>query len=252
MLMGLQLGNREIISAANVLDPRSMFFGSTLAPWPNRLRDGRYHFAGKMYQFDQLDTENNLNHGLVAKRHFVVVNHTENSLLLGYDFGSDEGYPFQVSLQLEYVIEQDQLTVSALATNRETIPVPFAIGFHPYFLAGTDFTLEGNFTQKVLTDDRMLPVGEMEIAGLRFVGGDIDDCFSGSNRALLCTNQGEIEVELGENLTHFMFYRPNPADGESLIAIEPMSAKANVFADDINSVLLAPGQKRFSYRIRMR
>lgn len=252
MLLGLQLRNREIISAKNISDPRSMFFGSTLAPWPNRLRDGRYLFAGKEYQFDQLDTENNLNHGLVAKRDFVVANHTEDSLLLRYDLGFDEGYPFRVTLELEYVIENDQLMVSALATNRETTPVPFAIGFHPYFLAGADFTLGGSFTRQTVTDDRMLPMGEKEIDGLHFTGGEIDDCFSGSQVALLSTNQGEIEVELGENLSHFMFYRPDPSVGESLIAIEPMSAKANVFADDIDSALIAPGQKRFSYRIRMR
>jgi len=50
-----------------------------------------------------------------------------------------------------------------------------------------------------------------------------------------------------------MFYRPGPDQGGSMIAIEPMSAPANAFQNEISEHLLEPGEaKEFSYAIRMR
>jgi len=50
-----------------------------------------------------------------------------------------------------------------------------------------------------------------------------------------------------------MFYRPGPDQGESMIAIEPMSSLANAFQNEISEHLLEPGETReFSFAIRMR
>jgi len=67
------------------------------------------------------------------------------------------------------------------------------------------------------------------------------------------TAKFKLAIELEKNLDHFMFYRPGPENGESMIAIEPMSAPANAFQNEISGHLLEPGRAReFSFVIRMR
>ena len=253
MLLELNLDGTQLISAKNVVEPREIFMGTVLAPWPNRLRDGRYKLAGKQFEFTNLDGQNNLNHGLSSNVDFKVLTHQGNQLVIGCRFGLDAGYPFDVDLEVTYQLESDALEVMAVAQNCEPQPVPFALGFHPYFLAGDDFELVGDFTGRILADERMLPKGSERISGLKFTGGQIDDCFFGAKTATLQTSEGKVEIELGENMNYFMFYRPGLDVGESLLAIEPMSDPANVFADDIESVLIAPGEKKvFSFVIRKR
>jgi aldose 1-epimerase len=253
MLLELNLDGMQLISAKNVIDTLTIFMGTVLAPWPNRLRDGRYELAGEQFEFAELDDQNNLNHGLSSKVDFKVLKHQGNQLVLGHRFGSDMGYPFDVELEVTYRLGSDSLEVTAVAQNNELEPVPFALGFHPYFLAGDDLELSGDFTGHILTDERMLPSGSEKVSGLKFTGGQIDDCFFGAPTATLQSSVGRVELELGENMNYFMFYRPGHEVGESLLAIEPMSDPANVFTDDIESVLIPPGDKKvFSFAIRKR
>ena len=251
MLLDLKLGGSRIISSANISNPLAIYMGTVLAPWPNRLRDGRYELNRTSYQFENLDAQQNLNHGLVGDREFEVVEQGESFVSLGYEFGSDAGYPFRVDLTVRYELAENDLLVTALAMNNEHQATPFAIGFHPYFLVGEAFELIGDFSHHVLTDERMLPSRAEPVNGLRYTGGPMDDCYLGSDSVLLKTADTSVEIRLGENMTHFMFYRPGPDIGDSMLAIEPMSSAANIFADDIESVLLRPGElKRFSFSIR--
>ena len=256
MLLELSLAGRQLISAQEVVNPRAIFMGTLLAPWPNRLADGSYELDGREYRFENLDAQNNLNHGLLGTRTLEVVDGGESdgsALALRYLFGSDENYPSRVELSLTFEISATELSVSAEARNLGEVAAPFAIGFHPYFLVGDDFEVSGDFTHHIKTDKRMLPVSTEPVEGLRYAGGPIDDCYFGANTVSVSTEDGEFAVELGENMSHFMFYRPGLDVGPSMLAIEPMSAPANVFADDIASVLIAPGDlKRFGFVVRTR
>jgi galactose mutarotase-like enzyme len=42
----LRLGGREVLDGVSRSEPALGGQGQALVPWPNRLRDGRYHFAG--------------------------------------------------------------------------------------------------------------------------------------------------------------------------------------------------------------
>lgn len=94
-----------------------MFFGSTLAPWPNRLANHSYEFQGKRYQTPNVDQDGNSNHGLVFNRAFEVNEHSDDSISFGYKFGSDESYPFPIDLKITYQLFDSGLRVSAIATN---------------------------------------------------------------------------------------------------------------------------------------
>jgi aldose 1-epimerase len=247
-LEGLTLGEAELIATPSV-DYSEMFFGSVLAPWPNRLADGQFEYGGKIHQVGTLDQDSNANHGLLYDKQMQVIDHQECSLSLALGM-ADIGYPWQIDLQVEYSISESELQVRADARNNSGEAAPFAIGFHPYFLTGDSFLLEGDFSHRVLSDDRMLPSGVEEISGLSYSGGELDACFYGADVIHLTTPHATIEVALEENLSHFMFYRPR-SDVGNLLAIEPMSSGANAFNQELLQYLLQPGEEK-SYRFSVR
>ena len=252
-LEALTVDGVDLIDPNAAHNPGQIFFGSILAPWPNRLDGGRYQLGDKEFVAGKLDDSNNANHGLVYDRDFEVVSASDTEVVLSYEFGADSGYPFSVHLAVSYELIAGGLKVGATATNRGEMAAPFAIGFHPYFLAPEPFELVGPFTHVIHTDSRMLPIAKAPVDGLSYTGGEIDTCYLGASEVTFKTAKFELAIELEKNLDHFMFYRPGPDHGESMIAIEPMSAPANAFQNEISEHLLEPGQAReFTFAIRMR
>ena len=247
-LEGLTLGGVELIATPSA-DYSAMFFGSVLAPWPNRLADGEFEYDGKIHRVGTLDQDSNANHGLLYDQQMRVLNHQEESVSLALGM-AEIGYPWPIDLEIEYSISESELQVKANARNRSDEAAPFAIGFHPYFLTGESFLLEGEFSHRVLSDDRMLPSGVEEISGLSYSGGELDACFYGADVIHLTTPHAKLEVALEENLSHFMFYRPR-SDVGNLLAIEPMSSGANAFNLELTKNLLLPGEEK-SYRFSVR
>lgn len=253
----LLLGDFEIVPKFSLDDPLDFVYGHTLAPWPNRLEDGEYSFAGTTYRFDDLDAQRNKNHGLVLDRNFEVRAHESDHAVLGYRFGLDAGYPFEIDLEITYLLTEDGLEVTATALNMSD-DAPFAIGFHPYLLTGENFRVEAGFTHQSIQNERMLPTGMREIQTLQLTQASpelqtLDHCFQGASELVISRPDGEIVVETLENLPYFMLYRPGQRLSEAggLLAVEPQSSMANVFRDDPESCLLPSGKKR-SYRFAIR
>jgi aldose 1-epimerase len=255
----LLVGDFEIVPKFSLDDPQAFIYGHTLAPWPNRLEDGSYVFQGQTYEFSNLDGQHNKNHGLVLDQVFEVRSHASEELILGHRFGTELGYPFEIDLEISYVLGDDGLEVIATAWNLGQ-DAPFAIGFHPYFLTGDSFLIDADFTQQSVQNERMLPTGMSEISGLHLNQSSpelqaLDHCFFGANELVIKRPGGKVSVEAIKNLPYFMIYRPHQklSDSGDLIAVEPQSALANAFRNNIEDCILPAGQKRdYIFAIRKR
>lgn len=246
----LTLAGREIISKENLGSTESMFFGSLLAPWPNRLAGAKYRYREKDFQAPHVDRDGNANHGLVFDREAKLIEISESYLRLGYQFGDDPSYPFELDLTIDYTIYESTLEVRAVASNRGP-DAPFGLGFHPYFLLGEKFTVEADFNTQLEVNRKMIPIGEKAISGLSYRGGQIDDCFRGADRVRVMTSSHAFEVSLDVGYEYFMLYRPDESCGESLLAIEPMSCPANAFNSGIEELIIKSGErKEFGFSIR--
>ncbi len=143
--------------------------GAVLAPWPNRLEDGRYTFDAVTHQvaLNEPETRTAL-HGLVFDVPWEVVEQTARSVQLAVDVPQDSGYPFSVRLDLAYALSDDGLDAALVATNTGDSPAPYGGGFHPYLVADpaadTVLTLDaGCFVET--SADRHLPTRTVEVAG---------------------------------------------------------------------------------------
>ena len=253
----LLVNDFEIVPEFSLAEPLNYVYGHTLAPWPNRLQDGTYEFEGQHYSFSDLDAQNNKNHGLLLQALFEVRQHLADRLVLGYRFGQDEGYPFDIDLEISFSLTDSALEVDAKVENHGGA-APFAIGFHPYLLTGPKFELEGNFNGRSIQNERLLPVGIEAIDSLKLNESSnelqtLDHCFVGGNQIQLIRPDGGVVVEAIENLPYFMMYRPSDqlSNSGAVIAVEPQSAMANAYREEPDSVRLAQGEtKHFRFAIR--
>jgi aldose 1-epimerase len=252
----LSLFGRTLIPRPGIEDPVSAVFGSVLAPWPNRLAGGEFQLNSKPHSFGPLDKDSNLNHGLLLRTP-MEYQLSDTAITFVHRFSKND-FGFEIDLRVRYELTESGLEVTAVAKNLDSVPAPFAIGFHPYFKIPGHSKLTASVTNAFQTNDRMIPVGTKEISGLEIElpqTAALDNGFYGEGWALKLEGE-EFGFEITQqNLDHLMLYRPSPSlfeDGSEGIAIEPQSAPANAFNSELDQHLMAPGEtKTFAFQIRM-
>jgi galactose mutarotase-like enzyme len=127
------VGNTEYLALdeATFRDPSANVRGGipVLFPFPGRLAGDRYLAGGRAYALGQ--------HGFARKRAFMEVDRRSDNaaaitVALEDDAETRAVYPYRFRLTLEVALT-DRLTLTTVVENRDTGPLPWALGFHPYF-----------------------------------------------------------------------------------------------------------------------
>src|SRR5439155_3984233 len=107
-------------------------------PWPNRIRDGRYSFAGIDRQLSITEPElGNAIHGLVRWVNWRVVGQSAHRVVLEHVLHPQPGYPFTLVLQAAYTLDDNGLQARITSTNAGTDACPYGVGVHPYLRLAT-------------------------------------------------------------------------------------------------------------------
>lgn len=242
--------------------------GQVLAPWPNRVRDGRYSFDGADQQLPLTEVANhNAIHGLARWVGWEIAERGTEWAALTTTVWPQPGYPFLVRLRATYRLGDDGLHVALGARNDGDRPAPYGVGHHPYVTVGArvdDVVLTVPAKQRLVTDDRGIPVGAEAVAGTAYdfrsprAVGDLVldtayvDLERGSDgRAVVrLENVGDrrtvevwadgaarcLQVFSGETLK-------DPARRRAALAVEPMSCPPNAFGNGTDLVVLDPGDE---------
>ena len=266
-LRELSCEGRAVLAGFGSDDRSTSGRGQVLAPWPNRLRDGSYRFAGQDLRLPIDEPERgNAIHGLVRWQEWRVTEESAEGVTLGHVIWPRDGYPFHVELAVVYSLDADSgLTVRMEAVNAGTGACPFGAGFHPYFAGGgpvDEVVVQCPASTALVTDERAIPVGRERVAGTerdlrapRSVGGvRLDTCYTDIERS--SEGLGEISVQRpGEPATTvwmdgaFGFAMVFSADTlpepqrRRALAVEPMSCAPNAFQSGDGLVVLEPGQR---------
>jgi len=241
--------------------------GQVLAPWPNRLGDGRYEFGGVTAQapLNEPATGNAI-HGLVRWLPFAVEARAQNVVVLVCTVYPSPAYPYMVELRIEYRIGRDGLVVTSTVTNVGPDTLPFGLGFHPYLTVGTPvdtavLRLPGQ--DRAVLDHRGLPTGEVRpVAGTEFdftvpraVGPTRMDV---AYTALARDGQGlawasledpgtsrALDLWVDDRFSWLMCFTgdtlPDPARRRRAVAVEPMSCPPDALRSGRDLVVLEPG-----------
>ena len=156
-----------------------------LFPFPGRMRDGAFMFEGKKYALPCNDsTKKHAIHGFTARNSWRVIdwNGDDDYAFVTGQFNLKRdlpaalpNWPADFNLNVTYRLYSDRLRVDATVENLGPGPLPFGLGYHPYFrLPGVpDKDIGGHILQanvnEVWEAEQNLPTGWR-----KDVTGDID------------------------------------------------------------------------------
>jgi aldose 1-epimerase len=241
--------------------------GQLLVPWPNRIQDGRYTFEGRDLQLPVNEVaRNNASHGLVRWAPWTLEEITDGSVTLLLRLMAQPGYPWTLDLHVVYDLSADGLHVTLTATNLSPVPAPYAYGAHPYLTLGDgtegdldrwELTLPA--TTRILTDERLLPVGREDVTDTDYdfrvarpiKSRSFDDAFTdleqdeeGRVTVTLSDPRSGRAVALWMDHTHTCVQVYSGDDlsrgARAALAVEPMTAAANAFRTGEHLVVLDP------------
>src|ERR1700712_2305956 len=107
-LRGYDVAGRAVVDGFAVDEVPPAFNGAVLAPWPNRIRDGRWnHDRGPQQLAITEPARGAALHGLVAWADWQLVSAAGNAVELGCQVPAQPGYPFELELTVRWSLGQD-------------------------------------------------------------------------------------------------------------------------------------------------
>ena len=260
-------GDVEVLHGFPLSDYAPSGSGQVLAPWPNRIAEGKYSFGGRSLAVPIDDRENgSANHGLVRWRPWAVVAAAQNRVALELTLLATPAYPFAVTLEVEYHLSRNGLTVTSSATNVGDEACPFGLGFHPYFAVGVtidDLELHVPARTYLELDKKLIPTGtvlDVEGSSVDFrssapigsakLNTTFTDLDVGDDGRTVVTLRDRwrgrsTEIWMDEQFTCVQVFTGDTISSDvrrrKSVAIEPMTCPPNAFNTGTGLIVLEPG-----------
>ncbi|MEU8296324.1 aldose 1-epimerase family protein [Micromonospora sp. NPDC048909] len=240
--------------------------GQVLAPWPNRIRDGRYLLGEQSYQLPLTEPDRHVAiHGLVNWVRWQLVEQSPDAVTLSYDLPPQPGYPWPLRLISRWSVGADGLRAEHEVRNIGGEAAPFGFSVHPYLqLAGVavdDLAMRVPGQTRMVLDSRLLPVAATPVDGTEYdftsprrigdavldlsFGDVVRDADGGSSVSLAGPDGasgvtiwadrefGWWQVFTGDTLTGVRHRRS--------VAVEPMTCPPDAFRSGKDVIMLKPG-----------
>ncbi|MDN4614160.1 aldose 1-epimerase family protein [Leifsonia sp. F6_8S_P_1B] len=267
-LRTLEHRGRPLVVPFDADEVRPAYRGATLAPWPNRVVDGRYTFAGVEQQLPLTEpNRGHALHGLVSWLDFAAVDRSGDSATFAATIEAQAGYPHRVEVTVAFRLDEQGLHTTVTGTNTGPTAAPWGTGPHPYLVAGDgrvdDWTLSLPASQVLtVTEDRLIPTGLVPVTeegGVfdfrtpRVIGDTfIDHAFTGLRRGeegeavvrLTTTDGSGVEVSWDSSCPWVQVHtadQPDPASSRLGLAVEPMTCPPDAYNSGTDLIVLEPG-----------
>jgi len=164
-----------------------------LVPFSNRIRRGRFSFAGRDVVLPpNRPPERHAIHGQAWQASWTPRDVSTASALLEFRHAPD-AWPWAYRATQQFALSPAGLTVELALHNESDAPMPAGLGWHPYFLRTPRTTLTAPVERVWLTDPEMLPtelvpspLTALLSAGVMIDAVSLDNGFTGwSRRAVI-------------------------------------------------------------------
>jgi aldose 1-epimerase len=262
------VADRDVVDGFPENEMATIGRGQVLLPWPNRIEDGQYEFAGRVHQAPINEpARNNAIHGLTRWMNWTAVEQAPNRVLTSLVLHPQDGYPFTLRFDVDYRLSDGGLSVRTTVSNVGREAAPYGSGHHPYFTVGTliDQTLlKMPALMRLELNDRLIPTGRVlpnrgtayDFLELRAIGSlSMDTAFAnlvadsdGLVRVHLQVPGGDPRITLWMEPVYkfLMVYTPDAIPDKARrrrsIAIEPMTCAPNAFRSGDGLIVLQPGE----------
>jgi aldose 1-epimerase len=239
------------------------YAGVKLIPFPGRITDATYRFAGKTHKLKVNSSNNFAIHGFFLDKPYQLiktkVEENSASVVLGSDHnGKTYGYPFKFEVRLTYTLTAGSFTCTTEIRNTDSKPIPIGDGWHPYFKTSGSvkrLLLSIPAHSVVEVTPLKVPIGEMrkpisKRSTIPLSNKTLDSVFDfGKTRQKVTTKLVDrklgVEIQLWQDsgtgrYRYLILYRP--VSGTS-VAIEPWTCAPNSFNNGMGLIVLKPGGK---------
>jgi aldose 1-epimerase len=268
-LRTLEFRGRPLVVPFEADEIRPVFRGATLAPWPNRVVDGKYTFAGVEQQLALTEpARGHALHGLAAWLEFSPVDQSAGSVTLFATIEAQAGYPHRLDVSVTFTLDETGLHTSVTATNTGTDSAPWGTAPHPYLVAGDGRVDDWSLTLPAatvvtVTEERLLPVASADVAaegdGIfdfrepRTIGDTfIDHAFTDLTRdadnaatvSVLTADGSGVEMTWDDSCPWVQVHTADsddPSRDRIGLAVEPMTCPPDAFNSGVDLVVLEPG-----------
>ena len=268
-LRELTFGGADVVKPFGADQRMQLHRGGVLAPWPNRIGDGKYSFDGAELQLAINEVPRNTAiHGLVNWHAWTIGDVSDSQATLTTRIWPQPGYEFTIDLSILYALTDDAgLTITLTATNTGASAAPYGASIHPYLMADgehvDDYTLTVPAASVVDVDpQRLLPIGgttpvaggELDFREPRVVGStEIDhalcDLIPGIDGLAVASVVGASGrgAEIVWDPTQCPWVqvhtadRPDAENNRVAMAIEPMTCPPDAFRTGEGLITLDPG-----------
>lgn len=108
-----------------------------LFPFPNRIRAGKFEWAGRTYEIPGTDKWGNAIHGFVLNRPWRVIDQARDFVTAQFQLSVDAPdrlaqWPCDFQLEVRYELYLGRLRAHFTVTNPGTEDLPWGLGTHPY------------------------------------------------------------------------------------------------------------------------
>ncbi len=249
-VVGLTKNGREFLyyNEENLLSPERPRCGIPfLFPIFGRLKDGKYAWEGREYAMEI--------HGFGHTSPWTVAEQKENTLtlVLESDDKTLSQYPFRFRVTLTFRAEDGVLTIHQTYENRDTKPMPYNYGFHPYFLTQKLENLQVETTADTFFDFAVgasaFGHGSVSLA-MPEGAPETGAAFMGVHGPTVLHNEAEgrkLTMEFDQSFhTHVLWSQA----GKPFLCVEPVNGSADGLNTG-NYLTLAPGETKEAF-VRLR
>lgn len=214
-----------------------------LFPIFGRLTDSRYTMDGETYSMEI--------HGFGHISAWQVAEHTADTLrlVLEADAATLEQYPFRFRVELCFRVADGSLVIRQRYENRDSKPMPYNYGFHPYFLTERLENLQVETTADTFFDftagGKLFGHGTVSLT-LPEGAPETGAAFMGVHGPTVLHNAAEgkrMTMDFDESFhTHVLWTQA----GKKFLCVEPV----NGTADGLNTgnyLTLAPGETKEAF-----
>lgn len=207
-----------------------------LVPFSGRVDHGRFTFRGQEFRLQpNYPPEPHAIHGDAWVRPWRVEASDETTATISFEHAEPDA-PFRYRAEQRFALDPDGLEITLSVTHQGDAPMPYGLGFHPYFPRRPGTLLSAHVEEVWMPDDTKIPrsVGPVPaawgFADRRPVDElDIDHSFRGwDGAARIDWPDSGVSLLIGADplYGHLVVYVP---PGRDFFCVEPVSHAADGF-----------------------
>lgn len=247
LVTSFRVGERELLylDDATLKDASKNVRGGipVLFPSPGKLDNDIWRWNGRTGGMKQHGFARNLSWNIVgthADAHSAMV-----TLGLESDESTRSQYPWDFRVELSFGLAGARLRIASSVTNHSQTPMPFALGYHPYFRVA-DKALARIDTRATRAFDnvskQVVPFTGFDLSAPEV---DLHLLDHGSTHSALHFGDGSrLELDASLDYSHWVVWT---LAGKDFVCVEPWTAPGNALNNGERITVLQPGAQHASF-----